>query len=52
MAKVVVKKIEKQYGAGVGAKRTNVTTKRVRDAEGKLVTMRVIDAGSDTLTAD
>lgn len=45
MAKVVVRHIK-------GGKKTSVTTKRVRNAAGKYVTVRTINADSPTFSDD
>jgi hypothetical protein len=50
LAKVVVKKLAGKAASRAGT--SSARQKRVRDLAGGSVTLRTIDAGSDTFTAD
>ena len=52
MTKVVVKKLEDKNAGRIRTKRTSVKTKRVRDDNGALISVRTVDGSSKTLSSD
>jgi hypothetical protein len=51
MLKIIVKKLDQSKSAG-SAKNATVQTKRMRDSDGKIFSLRTVDAGGGNLSGD